>query len=287
MAIFTCFPGAATATPNLQNHIKVTAENGGLKVITPYNQNFVFELKAGVPAVARRWDRSSKAWLVSRAYCDTIRDLITKHYGATPIMPSVKSDQPTIEIYEFQADYIANCRAEAASVHVNGEWCVRIPENVLRRWFKQAEREEAACGVPQTYYAVLGLEQSCLPGDIKTAYRRAARQWHPDVCREPNAREMFEAGKEAYEILSDPISRNRYNAGLAFEALMPKKQLYTTSTYSTFIPLLRCGKLKVRGYREIGILVVEEILEWNDIVDEQGRTMTSFWVGSEFTTAWL
>ncbi len=55
------------------------------------------------------------------------------------------------------------------------------------------------------YYQVLGVERSVSDGDIKKAFRRLARELHPDVnAHDPEAEEKFKEAAEAYEVLSDP-----------------------------------------------------------------------------------
>jgi molecular chaperone DnaJ len=61
------------------------------------------------------------------------------------------------------------------------------------------------------YYEVLGVPKSADEGAIKSAYRRLARQFHPDVNKEPDAEERFKEINEAYEILSDPDRRAAYD----------------------------------------------------------------------------
>ncbi|MGA8747050.1 MAG: DnaJ domain-containing protein [Solirubrobacterales bacterium] len=63
------------------------------------------------------------------------------------------------------------------------------------------------------YYDVLGVSQEASEGDIKKAFRRLARELHPDVNdHDPGAEEKFKAAAEAYEVLSDPERRSVYDA---------------------------------------------------------------------------
>src|SRR3990167_10042551 len=61
------------------------------------------------------------------------------------------------------------------------------------------------------YYAVLGVAKKASEDDIKHAYRRLARKYHPDVSKEKNAEEQFKNVQEAYEVLKDPEKRKAYD----------------------------------------------------------------------------
>jgi len=63
----------------------------------------------------------------------------------------------------------------------------------------------------QDYYKTLGVSRNATVGDIKKAYRRLAKKYHPDVSKEPNAEEKFKQAKEAYEVLKDPEKRKAYD----------------------------------------------------------------------------
>jgi curved DNA-binding protein len=61
------------------------------------------------------------------------------------------------------------------------------------------------------YYAILGVERGASADDIKKAYRKLARKYHPDVSKEKNAEERFKEVAEAYETLKDAEKRAAYD----------------------------------------------------------------------------
>merc|ERR1719183_483682 len=69
----------------------------------------------------------------------------------------------------------------------------------------------AAATMNTDYYGRLGVTRNAEDKDIKNAYRKAARQWHPDVNPSEEAKEKFQAINEAYSVLSDKDLRARYD----------------------------------------------------------------------------
>jgi curved DNA-binding protein len=61
------------------------------------------------------------------------------------------------------------------------------------------------------YYQILGVPKTATPDEIKKAYRKLARQYHPDVNQKADAAKRFKEVNEANEVLSDPEKRKRYD----------------------------------------------------------------------------
>src|SRR3954453_13761455 len=61
------------------------------------------------------------------------------------------------------------------------------------------------------YYETLGVSRDASEEDIRRAYRKLARQYHPDVNKEPDAEDRFKEVAEAYEVLRDPQKREKYD----------------------------------------------------------------------------
>ncbi|NLX91649.1 MAG: J domain-containing protein [Firmicutes bacterium] len=66
----------------------------------------------------------------------------------------------------------------------------------------------------QDYYKILGLDRNATDKEIRQAYRKLAREYHPDLQpkeKQKEAEEKFKLIKEAYEVLSDPVKREKYD----------------------------------------------------------------------------
>ena len=61
------------------------------------------------------------------------------------------------------------------------------------------------------YYEILGVDKNASDKDIKLAFRRLAKKYHPDVNKEPGAEEKFKEAQEAYAVLSDETRRKQYD----------------------------------------------------------------------------
>ncbi len=61
------------------------------------------------------------------------------------------------------------------------------------------------------YYEVLGISKSASEAEIKSAFRKLAKEYHPDVSKDPNAEEKFKEIQEAYAVLSDESRRRQYD----------------------------------------------------------------------------
>lgn len=246
----------------------------------PFDRDFLENsFKIAISAKHRSWNGSMKAWIVSPEVVEMAKTLIEQRWGVSLIVPPLEAGLTQVIEKTFQVDYIGACKNRggysSSYGSVNGQWSAEFPEEVLKDFFACVS-EPGHARATQTLYQVLCIPESAEDSSVKTAYRRLARQWHPDVCREENAAEMFRKINEAYELLMIPEKRKRYDAGLYFE-----RQGETKSSHSfnldNYRPPLRCGLITARGHVRLGRFVVEKILGWDDVINDLGQVMVASW----------
>lgn len=265
------------------NRCSVTAHNGALRVQTPYHPGFVAAIKA-LPPSARRYDPQTRTWLVDTQYANEIRGLIHRFFGEDvgdlgELVVLTNNPEPEIRVCDVW--YLGRTKPigdeyQAMGMNAKKEWIFIFPERTLREWFEGSTQYTNTT----TLYSVLGIQRTATNEEIKTAYRRMVRQWHPDVCKEPNAQEMFIRIKEAYELLSNPVKRARYDAGLALEASLQQNANKLPDKTGYRAPL-RCGYVLAEGYERLDRFCIQKILKWEDVISEKGTLVASWPAGAE------
>lgn len=277
----------------------------GLRLTSPYDPAFLAALKLAIPASARRWDGQRRQWLIDPSHGAQLVKEIKTFYGVTIALPGGAASAPPQPMTEIiQLAYLGSCRErEDQSVSASGYTLgnrnakapdLVFPEAALKAWFEgdatSTVRTQQA--PPQSLYRVLCVAQDADAATLKTAYRRMARQTHPDVNKEPDAAEQFRRVQAAYDVLSEPLKRRKYDAGLklAARAEQERSQRYRPLDNSAsvlaahiadlygrdFRAPLRCGLLLVSGVRRLGRVHVEKILSWQDLTRD-GRVLVSSW----------
>jgi curved DNA-binding protein len=61
------------------------------------------------------------------------------------------------------------------------------------------------------YYQILGVSKNSTPDELKKAYRKLARKYHPDTNKDKDAESKFKDISEAYDVLSDPDKKSKYD----------------------------------------------------------------------------
>jgi DnaJ-like protein len=272
---------------------KLELDKGDLILTSPYHRGLVEAIKA-LPYNDRSYIPDTKQWRIKYMWGDVVATACLVHFGYQVTVPKqITYSDEYVQTRLFRVDYIGSVRerddgSQTATGFTNGGWNIILPRNALKEWFGQDSKP----GESITYYGVLGIKRKATPDEVKKAYRLAARTWHPDVNHEPDAHEQFMKIHKAYEVLSDTQMRRKYDAALMFERDAnrdaKKRNEQKIESYG-WQPPLRCGWLMVEGTESIGRFNVQRILQWNDILNETGLSMVSFWDerSKNFICEWL
>jgi hypothetical protein len=271
----------------MMNRCEITQECGLLAVKTPYIPELVDCVKS-LPYADRRYDATRKIWLVDPKHGYDLVNWIKLYAGEVVSLPTIQKQPARLRLRLVEVRYIGACKfredgSSSAFGLVGRDWSLIFPESVLRAWFDSTPEEHEPT-TAQTLYQVLGIKKTASQDEVKTAFRRMARQWHPDVCKEPNAHEVFIRVKEAADILSDTNKRARYDAGLKLQKTYEKNlrsaersaRELTQLVQQNYRSPLRCGLLMVEGVEKVGRLEVTKILAWEDIM-KNGKTLVVSW----------
>ena len=268
--------------------VLITAENGAYAVKFPYDAGVIQRLKAINPA-NKQWDADRKLWLIKPIAIEIVAAILQERFGPVAIPQMTAENSPQIVKRIVRLEYLGACKSRGdgeptAMGFSEGQWRVVIPQSVLETYFGNTSK-----GGHQTLYQVLCVAESVSAQEIKSAHRRLARSFHPDVNKEDGAAERFRQIQEAYELLSNPQLRKKYDCGLYFER-QGSGQGGTIKVHSYgYAPPLRCGVLKVEGVIELARLRVSKIVEWQEITNEAGQVLVTSWPkGAEnFQSVWV
>lgn len=287
----------------------IRCENGALAVETPYIPLLVQSIKS-LPNTERRYDPVRKIWLVDPKHGQMVADFINQYTGEkviVPDCPQANTPDPQKITKILRVRYLGGCKErEDGSVSAFGlignEWSAIFSERCLRSWFEGIDFD-APQTTPsdkphmETFYTILGIKKDADMDQIKTAFRRMAMQWHPDHCQEPNAHEMFLSIKGAYDALSDPGKRARYDLGLQMQTQYERgeraKELLERKKLQAVVPNyrapLRCGLVMADGFEKLGRFEVHKIWAWEDVINGEGKTLVSSWPkgASEVVEEWV
>ena len=252
-----------------------------------YEPDLIDAIKMTIPSYARHYDPETRFWYIHISQTTALERIASQFGGRVPKAHVSATDgvqQKTLRIVYLGKSKLQISTGESIHNGTTGTqhdtgvliWDVILFEKEVRRWFHATDVMGAT-----TLYGVLGVGQQATFDEIRSAYRRMARQWHPDVCHEENAQEMFLRIGRAYETLNNPNLRVRYDTGLRFESMSK-----STVSAIAYIPPLRCGLISGRMQHVNGKYIVEEITDWQDIV-ENGQVLVTSWRSSGLEQAWV
>ncbi len=302
---------------------------------TPYSQNFVSDFKNQVPAYQRRYIPAYKKWVFDAEHLDWCKQAMRREFNECQFtqpdqrehitfqtrmlvqyIGRVKDNQIARGWIANSTDYGAWLTAKYDYDKYDYEWCVSFTEQTLRQWFEpfthdipipqnQPTPPTQRSSIPTNYYARLGLKPPVGPDQIKVAYRKQARQWHPDLNQDPDASQWMTAINEAYKILNDPNAQRVYDAeqiklqaaekqGALFaklagaERAKPKESKSFDNTQYGYAPPLRCGIITAQ-FELKAHLECLSISAWDDDVNSQGQVRVATWKRGDtmFTTEFV
>lgn len=277
---------------NQPTQASLKLDKGDLILTSPFNRGLVEDIKA-LPYAARKWDASNRVWRIDYAFGSDVAKMVQKHLGQVITVPAQVYAPYYKQNKLFKVEYIGSVRerddgTQTATGYADGEWRVIFPFQALKDWFGAEQKPDES----PTFYAVLGIQRKATPEEIKKAYRLAAKTWHPDLNKEPDAQQQFIKIQRAYEVLSEAQSRKKYDAALIFERDARKneaKRKEAFQEYHAWQPPIRCGMIAVEGTESLGRFTVQKILGWSEIKNQLGLTMIAYWPkGSDkFQVEWI
>lgn len=227
-----------------------------------YNQTMIARLKEYIPSYERIWDADYKEWIIHPKHIGFLRG------EGFPVKDSWPSSIKPKTI-NFNLIYLGKIKDGKAANGANEQeqYIYKFPADVLVAFFKAS--------VFHSYYSILAIDREANQEQIKASYRRLAKQWHPDICKEPNAQEMFIALKEAFDVLSNQTLKARYD--LISPYLSVTKTPINNAALVDWCPPYRCGRISASVEPFAKHFIIRKIISWNDITNSSGQTLvTSF-----------
>ena len=255
---------------------------------TPFHKTFIERMKATIPAPDRVWHPNTKEWVFPYTQAQRVKELVKDTFLESVDITLPRSN-PT-EVMQLKVYYLSRSRERTdwggffALGYDGRRWIYRFPQQVLLRYFN-VEDFKVTNPLPNTLYEVLGVSRLALATDIKSAYRRLAREWHPDVCKEPDAADRFRRVNDAYQTLSNSTKRSLYDVGLTVAKVKVERNMFRGDMYRA---PFRSGLIEVEGTAIADYVNVVHIRSWVPLV-ENGRTLISSWTvgATEPTLMWV
>eukprot|EP00252_Welwitschia_mirabilis_P012240 TRINITY_DN2718_c0_g1_i1.p1 TRINITY_DN2718_c0_g1~~TRINITY_DN2718_c0_g1_i1.p1 ORF type:complete len:448 (+),score=88.18 TRINITY_DN2718_c0_g1_i1:219-1562(+) len=110
------------------------------------------------------------------------------------------------------APFACSLKNHGGFLNLNSNLFTQSHQGISLRWGHSRQRaKRMIVKAAADYYSVLGVSRNASKNEIKSAYRKLARQYHPDVNKEPDAEKKFKEISNAYEVLADDEKRSVYD----------------------------------------------------------------------------
>ena len=274
----------------------------GIQFKFPYNKFAINSIKK-IPANLRRWEPNSKCWIVASSQEPELIRICQFHFNNEYDVIGSPKKANAVETKLLKVKYIGQPKDRgdgqntAFACDFANNWNVVFSEDVLKNWFEcgigGVDNQKPLPGIVVSHYALLAIGKSATGIEIKKAYRKAVRRYHPDVNHDDDAAEMFIKIQSAYETLKNPLSRRRYDASLLFEADVSKPSqnanAWLRAHAGAYRPPQRCGWIMCEGKNEVGRFVVSKIMKWEIITNNTGQELVTSWdsVAKEIKQEWI
>jgi hypothetical protein len=196
----------------------------------------------------------------------------------------------------------ANGEFVSSGMLADGSWGLDLPMEVMRAYFENRDPAEQEAQVPTGpigpgFYGVLMIPQAATADELKAAFRKLSKMYHPDLSDAPDAATLFINLKKAYDTLSDPALRAKHDAILRMTSTSSDYAPLTTnvvlgaSTTSNWGPTYRCGKITIQGTTFGGNVRVQKITGWvlnkrRRIISKSAAEIRFLDAGIEFMVAY-
>ena len=276
---------------------RIEHHSDGLHFHSDYDSYLVTCLKDNILSSDRAWNPSGKYWIIDPCHLDELKRLskLCLNVDATVRGHTIQSKNIT-ERKIFRVEYIGGLKdrgngvvsAFGATNNSTGqkradfgeilgakndlEWSIIFPEFVLKSWFNGDDQIKTPNSF--TLYGFLDVNQLASQQEIKKAWRRGMKRFHPDINKDTDAPEMTMKIINAYNTLRNPMQRRKYDAGLKLAASLSNQQ--KQPVYSDWSISVRCGNIMCEGQYKVGRFVVSRILQWLDII-ENGKMLVTSW----------
>ena len=269
----------------------------GVEFKFSYNKLAVNAVKR-IPSNLRRWDNAKKVWIVANSELPELIRICRFIIGSEPNIIGKVQTNTGQQTKLIKVKYIGQPKDRGDGQNTvfacdfSDEWNIIFSEDILKNWFECGiggiEKKTPVLVVSK--YALLGIAKSANGSEIKKAYRNASKRFHPDVNHDSDAEDIFIKIKEAYDMLQNPLSRRRYDAGMAFaeDASKSTQKPYKPVLHGAYRPPVRCGWIMATGKYEVGRFMVEKILKWEPII-KNGMELVTSWNNSkqEISEEWI
>ncbi len=241
--------------------------------------------KSAVPKHHRNFVWDEKIWIADNSQQQALRSIFPNPNYKIAFL-TLKQAPVTVKM--FRIYYIGSTKIDYSNMArgtINptgdGEWVAIFPKQVLEDWFSFGPpKPPEKFNLSGNFYQKLGLTEKADSGEIKKAYRKLAKKFHPDLGGDGD---KFKIIATSYKVLSDPKKKKLYDAGIALENMNSSKNSRASrrsNQWNEFSPPQRCGDILAKGESRLGLFFVNSILKWNQIQNDSGKILETKWDSS-------